>query len=62
VNYLYDPATIESNHEQFAKMGKAAYSREIAELLKRSARVDAAKSTPRDRSVAVETRTLLGTT
>jgi len=53
VNYLYDPATIESNHEQFAKMGKVEHSREIAELLKRSARVEPAKSTPRDPSVVV---------
>ena len=53
VNYLYDPAIIESNHEQFAKMGKVAHSREITELLKRSARVKPAKSNPRDRSVVV---------
>ena len=53
VNYLYDPAIIESNHEQFAKMGKVAHSREIAELLKRGARTEAVKSAPRDPSVVV---------
>jgi malonyl-CoA decarboxylase len=53
VNYVYDPATIESNHEQFAKMGKVAHSREIAELLKRGARAEALKSAPRDPSVVV---------
>ncbi len=53
VNYLYDPATIESNHEQFAKMGKVAHSREIAELLKRRARAEPRKSAPRDPSVVV---------
>ncbi|HYM17299.1 MAG TPA: malonyl-CoA decarboxylase family protein, partial [Micropepsaceae bacterium] len=53
VNYLYDPATIESNHEQFAKAGKVAHSREIAELLKRRARAEPKKSAPCDPSVVV---------
>jgi malonyl-CoA decarboxylase len=33
VNYLYDPAMIEANHEQFARTGKIARSAEIDQLL-----------------------------
>jgi malonyl-CoA decarboxylase len=33
VNYLYDPAMIEANHEQFAREGKIARSAEIDQLL-----------------------------
>ena len=56
VNYLYDPATIERNHEQFAKAGKVAHSREIAELLRRSARAEPGKSVPREPAVVSASR------
>lgn len=34
VNYLYDPATLEANHEAFATRQKIAHSREVRALLK----------------------------
>ncbi len=45
VNYLYDPATIEANHEAFAHGGRIARSREVAALLMPSPDVKA-KSAP----------------
>ena len=35
VNYLYQPDMIEKHHEQFATMGRVAYSSEVGEWLKR---------------------------
>jgi malonyl-CoA decarboxylase len=41
VNYLYDPETIEANHEAFARDGTVARSREVDALLARPARLKA---------------------
>jgi malonyl-CoA decarboxylase len=46
VNYLYDPDTIEANHEAFARDGAVARSREVDALLARPARLKA-RTAPR---------------
>ena len=38
VNYVYEPRTIEDNHEQFVALGRVARSSEVEDLLKRPAR------------------------
>jgi malonyl-CoA decarboxylase len=38
VNYLYEPRTIEDNHEQFVAAGRVARSSEVDDLLKRPSR------------------------
>jgi malonyl-CoA decarboxylase len=38
VNYVYEPKTIEDNHEQFVAAGRVARSAEVEDLLKRPAR------------------------
>ena len=38
VNYLYEPKTIEDNHEQFVAAGRVARSAEVEDLLKRPSR------------------------
>jgi malonyl-CoA decarboxylase len=38
VNYLYEPKSIEDNHEQFVTVGRVARSSEVDDLIKRTAR------------------------
>jgi len=38
VNYVYEPKTIEDNHEQFAAAGRVARSAEVEDLLKKPSR------------------------
>ena len=52
VNYLYEPKTIEENHEQFVAAGRVAHSSEIEDLLKRSARGSNGKSHTREPQTA----------
>ena len=52
VNYVYEPRTIEDNHEQFVTAGRVARSAEVEELLKRSARSGNGKTTGRDPQAA----------
>jgi malonyl-CoA decarboxylase len=38
VNYVYEPKTIEANHEQFVAQGRVARSPEVDDLVKRPSR------------------------
>ena len=38
VNYVYEPKSIEDNHEQFVTAGRVAHSQEVEDLLKRTPR------------------------
>jgi malonyl-CoA decarboxylase len=51
VNYAYQPARIERNHEQYVKQGRFAMSDEVRALLEES---EKAGSPPRDRSLPVK--------
>jgi hypothetical protein len=44
VNYLYEPKTIDDNHEQFVVAGRVARSPEIEDLLKRPTRAGNGKT------------------
>ena len=48
VNYLYEPKTIEDNHEQFVAAGRVARSQDVDDLLKRPARSGNGKAIGRE--------------
>jgi malonyl-CoA decarboxylase len=48
VNYVYEPKTIEDNHEQFVAAGRVARSQEVEDLLKRPGRAGNGKTNGRD--------------
>jgi len=48
VNYLYEPKTIDDNHEQFVVAGRVACSTEIEDLLRRPARAGNGKTNGRE--------------
>ena len=53
VNYVYEPKTIEDNHEQFVAAGRVARSAEVEDLLKRPARNSNGKPNGREHHAVI---------
>jgi hypothetical protein len=52
VNYLYEPKSIEDNHEQFVTVGRVARSSEVEDLIRRPARNGNGKQNGNGKSLA----------